>query len=200
MNSYGTAQLARVALSYPAIDNHAHPLLKAAHRNEFPFEGLVSEASGAALTQDAVHTLACFRATQQLRQVLGLKGEPTWEAVKAAREKLEYDALCKLFMDSTGIQCILIDDGLGGSSQYAEDYKWHNRFTRSPTKRIVRVEVLAEVRLLTPHKPTRTQCLTDDLERNLRRTAERRRHESLSRVRRLRNQVPSRNARLRRRP
>ena len=99
----------------------------------------------AALTQDAVHTLACFRATQQLSQALGLKGEPTWEAVKQARDAMDYDRLCKTFMDATNIQCILIDDGLGGVSQYAEGYKWHDRFTRSPTKRIVRVEILAEV-------------------------------------------------------
>lgn len=145
MNSYGTAQLARVALGYPAIDNHAHPLLKAEHRSVFEFEGLISEATGKALTEDAIHTLACFRATQQLNQVLGLKGEPTWEAVKQARGAMDYEKLCKTFMESTGIQCILIDDGLGGSSQYAEGYKWHDKFTRSPTKRIIRIEVLAEV-------------------------------------------------------
>lgn len=144
MNTYGTAELARVALSYPAIDNHAHPLLKAEHRSVFEFEGLISEATGDALTRDAIHTLACFRATSQLAQQLGLKGELTWEKVKEARETMDYDVLCKLFMDPTGIQCILIDDGLGGSAQYAEGYKWHDRFTRSPTKRIVRVEVLAE--------------------------------------------------------
>jgi hypothetical protein len=146
MNSYGTAELAKVALSYPAIDNHAHPLLKAVHRAQFAFEGLISEASGTALTEDAVHTLACFRAAPQLGQVLGLRGDVTWECVKEAREKVDYDQLCRLFMEPTGIQCILIDDGLGGSGQYAEDYKWHDRFARSPTKRIVRIEVLAEVR------------------------------------------------------
>ena len=145
MNSYGTAQLTKVALGYPAIDNHAHPLLKAEHRAHFEFEGLISEATGPALSEDAVHTLACFRATQQLGQMLGLRGEVTWENVKEARDAMDYDRLCKLFMESSGIQCILIDDGLGGSSQYAEDYKWHDRFTRNPTKRIVRIEVLAEV-------------------------------------------------------
>lgn len=145
MNSYGTAQLARVALGYPAIDNHAHPLLKAEYRNVLDFEGLISEASGKALTEDSVRTLACFRATLQLSQALGLRGETTWEAVKEARAAMDYEKLCKMFMESTGIQCILIDDGLGGVSQFAEGYKWHDRFTASPTKRIVRVEILAEV-------------------------------------------------------
>ncbi|GJE88904.1 hypothetical protein PsYK624_049920 [Phanerochaete sordida] len=144
MNTYGTAELARVALSYPAIDNHAHPLLKAEHRAKFAFEGLISEASGDALMRDAVHTLACFRATAQLGQILGIKGELTWEKVKEARDAMDYDRLCKMFLDPTGIQCILIDDGLGGSAEYAEEYRWHDKFTRSKTKRIVRVEVLAE--------------------------------------------------------
>ena len=131
MKNYGTAELARVALSYPAIDNHAYPLLEAEHRSIFEFEGLISEATGLALMQDAVHTLACFRATAQLGQVLGLRGKLTWEAVKQARDPTNYDKLRKVFMELTGIQCILVDGGLGGSSQYAEDYKWHDRLTRS---------------------------------------------------------------------
>ncbi|PSR73001.1 hypothetical protein PHLCEN_2v11105 [Hermanssonia centrifuga] len=144
MNVYGTAELVRVALTYPAIDNHAHPLLKAEHRDAFDFEGLVSEASGPSLTEDAIHTLACYRATQQLGKLYRLTGESTWEAVKQARKTADYDALCRACMEPTRIQCILIDDGLGGSSEYAEDYKWHDRYTSSPTKRIVRVEILAE--------------------------------------------------------
>lgn len=173
MNSYGTAQLAKVALGYPAIDNHAHPLLKAEHRSIFHFEGLISEAHGTALTEDSVHTLACYRATQQLSQALGLKGEPTWEAVKQARDSMDYDVLCKTFMESTGIQCILIDDGLGGTSQYAEDYKWHDKFTASPTKRIVRIETLAEVCALHLIFCTRYSQREDHSERDLRRTTQR---------------------------
>ncbi|TFY78238.1 hypothetical protein EWM64_g5773 [Hericium alpestre] len=41
--------LRRVCFFHPAIDNHAHPLLTAANRAAVPFEGLVSEAEGAAL-------------------------------------------------------------------------------------------------------------------------------------------------------
>lgn len=146
MNIYGTADLVQVALTFPAIDNHAHPLLKAEHRNAFPFEGLISEATGPALLEDAVHTLACYRATQQLSKLYRLSpGEPSWEAVKHARQTVDYEVLCRACMTPTSIQCILIDDGLGGSADLAEGYKWHDRFTSSPTKRIVRVEVLAEV-------------------------------------------------------
>lgn len=149
--NYGTSQLVHVALTYPAIDNHAHPLLKASHRDFVPFEGLISEAQGSALLQDAPHTLACYRATAQLTNILKLCGEqvspvPTWEGVKEIRSKMDYERLCKIFMDPSRIQCILIDDGLGGSTEYAEGYRWHDQFTGSPTKRIVRIEALAEVR------------------------------------------------------
>jgi tRNA U34 5-methylaminomethyl-2-thiouridine-forming methyltransferase MnmC len=45
------------------------------------------------------------------------------------------------------LQCILIDDGLGGIAEFAEKYAWHDQFTTSSTKRIVRVEIVAEVSL-----------------------------------------------------
>ncbi|KAI0339169.1 amidohydrolase 2 [Trametopsis cervina] len=137
-------ELTETARRFPAIDNHAHPLLKQKHRDAFSFEGLISEATGDALTQDAVHTLACFRATLQLSKFFNLEGEPSWEAVKKARQAMDYGALCSSSFDKSHIQCILIDDGLGGSSEFAEDYNWHDQFMKSPTKRIVRVEILAE--------------------------------------------------------
>lgn len=140
------SELTRVARTFPAIDNHAHPLLAEAHRDKFPFEGLISEATDEALTSDAIHTLACFRATLQLGDLLNIGGEPSWEAVKEKRTKISYEELCRTCMQASYIQCILLDDGLGGVTELAEGYKWHDRFTSSPSKRIVRVEVLAEVR------------------------------------------------------
>lgn len=137
--------LARTAFEYPAIDNHAHPLLKEVNRDAFPFEGLISEANGSSLNEDAVHTLACYRATKQLSDLFRLNGEPDWENLKRARRMMPYDELCRTSMGPAKIQCILIDDGLGGVADFAEDYKWHDQFTRSATKRIARVEVIAEV-------------------------------------------------------
>ncbi|KAH7909993.1 amidohydrolase-domain-containing protein [Hygrophoropsis aurantiaca] len=138
-------ELAKAAFAYPAIDNHAHPFLKEANRASVPFEGLISEAQGEALSNDSVHTLACYRAASQLSKLFGLKGdEATWESVKEKRASLDYMELCKLCMEPTGIQCILIDDGLGGVKEWAEEYQWHDQFTTSPTKRIVRLEVLAQ--------------------------------------------------------
>jgi hypothetical protein len=133
---------------YPAIDNHAHPLLKLAYRDAGAFENVISDSSGAAL-QDAVHSLSCFRATNQLARLFGLKGEDvTWEKVKATGREMEYEKLCRMCFEPARIQCILIDDGLGGSNNLAEGYKWHDRLTTSPTKRIVRLETSAEVWIL----------------------------------------------------
>ncbi|KAJ7449637.1 amidohydrolase 2 [Mycena latifolia] len=139
------AELQRACLSYPAIDNHAHPILTEEHRNHFEFEGLISEAQGSALTVDSVHTLACFRATTQLAAILNIQ-DPTWDSVKSVRAQMSYPDLCNVFMHRTvtGIQCLLLDDGLGGVEEFAEGYAWHDRFTSSPTKRIVRVEIVAE--------------------------------------------------------
>lgn len=137
-------ELYKTVFTCPAIDNHAHAFLKAEHRDVVPFEGLISEANGSALTEDAVHTLACYRATAQLSKLFNLGERAEWEDVKRARKAMEYEALCRICMEPTNIQCILIDDGLG-VRDLVYDYKWHDRFTTSPTKRIVRVEVLAEV-------------------------------------------------------
>lgn len=137
-------QLHSAAFTFPAIDNHAHPLLKAQHRSHFSFEGLISEAEGEALSRDSIHTLACLRATAQLGKILRLENA-SWDDIKVAREKLDYMDLCKMFFFPSGIQCIFIDDGLGGVQEYAEDFAWHDLFTLCPSKRIVRIESVAEV-------------------------------------------------------
>ncbi|KAJ7077817.1 amidohydrolase 2 [Mycena belliarum] len=137
-------QLQTACFQFPCIDNHAHPLLAEAHRDRFQFEGLISEAQGTALN-DAIHTLACHRAAAQLAAVLRIQ-DPNWNSVTSARTRLPYADLCKLFMDRTvtGIQCLILDDGLGGVEDFAEGFAWHDQFTSSPTKRIVRVEIVAE--------------------------------------------------------
>jgi hypothetical protein len=54
-----------ILCNYPAIDNHAHPLLTAENRNRLAFEGLTSEAEGPAL-DDAVYTLPHSTARRDL--------------------------------------------------------------------------------------------------------------------------------------
>src|SRR6266511_1264543 len=113
--------LYKAAFTHPAIDNHAHPLLRAETRNELLFEGVTSEAKDEALLEDAPYTLACFRATKQLSQLYGLKeNDVTWEAIKRYRDTLNYEELCTLCFKPSGISCILVDDGLDGSISLGE--------------------------------------------------------------------------------
>lgn len=136
------SELHRTVFTYPAIDNHAHPLLKESHRNAFAFEGLLSEATGDALTEDSIHTLACYRAAKQLSKLFGCEND--WATVSARRKAMDYEELCDLSMKNTGIQCILLDDGLD-SDDISAPFDWHDRFTPAKSKRIVRIEWLAQV-------------------------------------------------------
>lgn len=135
--------LIQAAHNYPIIDNHTHPLLTESHKNDFPIEGMISEAQGTALTEDAIHTLACYRATRQLSGLFQCEND--WESVKTSRSSMAYAQLCELCMGQTGIQCFLLDDGLDNEG-LCEDIAWHDKFSSSPSKRVLRVEILAQVR------------------------------------------------------
>ncbi len=141
---YDTESFIDILRDYPAIDNHAHPLLTAENRNRLAFEGLTSEAEGPALN-DAVYTLPHSTARRDLARLYGLPPHTSWEDIKEHRALRSYDDLCRLCFDTAKIQCVLIDDGLSGVKEMAEEYRWHDRYTSSPTRRIVRVEVVAEV-------------------------------------------------------
>ncbi|XP_006455844.1 hypothetical protein AGABI2DRAFT_195174 [Agaricus bisporus var. bisporus H97] len=149
--------LHKAALTFPAIDNHAHPLLREQNRNDFPYEGVISEASGKAL-KDAPHTLACFRAIPQLAKLLDLPETATWDDVKAARSTCNYQDLCEKSFKDSAIQTMLIDDDLDDHG-VIHDIAWHDQFLKDASRRIVRVEVLAEQilrELLEPHLMTDT--------------------------------------------
>ena len=125
----------------PLIDNHAHPLLKPEHLPQYSLLAVTSEAHGDA-TQDARQSLSHIRAIRQLADVLGCKAE--WAAVveaverRRADDRLAWTARCL-----TGIETILVDDGLDNIDR-VEGYTWHDAFTRSKCKRIVRIEALAQ--------------------------------------------------------
>ncbi|KAI1340385.1 glutamine synthetase [Xylariaceae sp. FL0016] len=125
----------------PIIDNHAHPLLKPENMNKHPLLTIATEANGEAL-EDTWSSLAHIRAVKQLAHVL--KCEPTWEAVASSIEqkrKTSPEAWTRKCME--GIETILVDDGLGTPSEF-ETYAWHDSFTTSKCKRIVRIESVAE--------------------------------------------------------
>jgi hypothetical protein len=133
-------QVIRAIHKCPIIDNHAHPLLKPDALAKYPLLSITTEASG-----DAIHaaftSLAHLRGVKQLAHVLDCA--QTWEAVVAAIEQRrlgDYDDWISECLD--GIETILVDDGLDAPDD-AYEYHWHNSFTRSGCKRIVRIESVA---------------------------------------------------------
>jgi len=138
-----------VVFNYPAIDNHAHPLLKEEHRHSLPFEEVISEAQPNAV-KDVVHSLPGYRAARQLAELYGLDPDADWEEIKSYRDALGYDDLCEVNMQKSGIQSLLLDDGLRGVQEMANDLSWHGRFTNGSVYRLVRIEPIAEVRVWYP--------------------------------------------------
>jgi hypothetical protein len=137
--------LHRMVFNLPAIDNHAHPILKEAHRDAVALEGLVSEAQGIALTEDSIHTVGNMRATKELSKLFGLGVDTTWQELKEHRNGLPYSDLTGICFEEAKLQALLLDDGLSGVDELAENYRTHDSLTTSPTKRIARIEVVAEV-------------------------------------------------------
>ncbi|KAI8944297.1 amidohydrolase-domain-containing protein [Xylaria longipes] len=133
--------LNRVIDTTPIIDNHAHPLLKGEFMSDHPLLSIATEADGDALEHTS-SSLAHVRAVKQLAQILGCK--QTWDAVASSianKRATSSQAWIQQCLD--GIETILVDDGLG-TPEKAELYSWHDSFTKSRCKRIVRIESVAE--------------------------------------------------------
>lgn len=134
------SDLRKLILSHPVIDNHAHNLLRSFHSAAYPLETITTEASAAAL-DDVPHSLAHHRAVKQLARWVGC--DPDWDTIKAKRATLdELDWAKKCF---AGTQCVLMDDGLDEDT--VESLSWHDQLTPDRTRRIVRIEKVAETLL-----------------------------------------------------
>jgi predicted TIM-barrel fold metal-dependent hydrolase len=136
-------QLQYVVNNYPIIDNHAHNLLLPSQINTFPFESLTSEAQGRAL-RDTFKSLSHLRAAKQLRELYQCADDADWEDILEQRiEWLRTDPERLYHKCFVGTHALLMDDGLAGPEK-VYDYNWHDRCTQAPTKRIVRIETVAE--------------------------------------------------------
>lgn len=137
------ASLRQLIQTHPIVDNHAHNLLSKSATcdyNRYPFEQIVSEAQGDALI-NASSTLPFHRAAAQLTDLYQCSSA-NWEELKATRDQIvqrDYEELVRRCLEGT--QVLLLDDLL--TDQDVEPFDWHDRFTASPTKRIVRIEAVA---------------------------------------------------------
>ena len=126
----------------PVIDNHAHNLYTLANLKTKNLLPITTEAADEAL-QDTKTSLPHLRAAKQLRRLFDLPADADWQAIiqkRAALLKHDSDALIQKCLENT--QTILIDDGFD-EAQVLEPFQWHDKFTRSPCKRLVRIEELA---------------------------------------------------------
>ncbi|KAL8688284.1 MAG: hypothetical protein Q9218_005769 [Villophora microphyllina] len=146
--------------STPIIDHHAHNLLLPLEQESHPMLSMTTEATGEALQQTS-STLAHMRAVRQLAKILDC--EPEWDTVCVhLQRKRKEDLVSWARFCFYGIETVLVDDGLDANTVYA--YDWHNRLTRSPCKRIVRIENIAEILLtrLVKHMQVQGRQILDD--------------------------------------
>lgn len=135
--------LRHVVNNFPIIDNHAHNIIQPALANTIPFESVTSEAQGRAL-RDTFKSLPHLRAARQLRQLYECPSDADWEELLEQRmewlrsnpERLNQHCF-------QGVHALLIDDGLA-SPEKVLPYHWHDRYTKAPSKRVVRIETVAE--------------------------------------------------------
>jgi len=134
--------LTRLIRTCPVIDNHGHNILRPHPLRSSNFLTITTEAGGDAL-EDTPQSLSHLRAARQLRQLYDLPPDANWTAILGKRiERLEQDPDDFMKRCFEGTQTILIDDGLDSGASI-HPYGWHDKFTRSPCKRIVRIEATA---------------------------------------------------------
>jgi len=136
-------QLRHVAAHFPIIDNHAHNLILPTHADSIPFESITTEAQGRAL-RHTFKSLPHLRAARQLRQLYELGEDADWEDVLEQRTEWLRSDPQKLhqrcFKD---IHAVLVDDGLAEPNK-VYPFDSHDEYFQAPSKRIVRIETVAE--------------------------------------------------------
>ncbi|KAF1920662.1 hypothetical protein BDU57DRAFT_509067 [Ampelomyces quisqualis] len=137
------AQLRHVANHFPIIDNHAHNLILPTHADTIPFESITTEAQGRAL-KDTFKSLPHLRAARQLRQLYECDEDADWEDILEQRVEWLRSAPQKLYERCfEGVHALLVDDGLAEPKK-VYPYDSHDEYLQSPSKRIVRIETVAE--------------------------------------------------------
>ncbi|KAF1839752.1 extracellular developmental signal biosynthesis protein FluG [Decorospora gaudefroyi] len=136
-------QLRHIASNYPIIDNHAHNLILPSHSETIPFETIATEAQGRAL-RDTFKSLSHLRAARQLRQLFEVGEDADWDDVLEQRVEWLRSNSERLHQRCfEGVHALLIDDGLAGPEK-GYPYDYHDHYTKAPSKRIVRIETVAE--------------------------------------------------------
>jgi uncharacterized protein len=123
----------------PAVDQHAHNLLKPEASTRYPFAGAFTEGYDPEIVNHhARHTLCYHRSLRDIATILDC--EPVETAVLAKRERLGLERLTELCFRASNLEAVFLDDGfLPGEILPVE---WHRQFV--PAKRLLRLETFAQ--------------------------------------------------------
>ncbi|CAG8654323.1 16259_t:CDS:2, partial [Dentiscutata heterogama] len=136
---YDRETLLRTVSTFPLIDNHCHNLLTPDASLTCPLEICFSEAQGDAL-KDVPQTSAFKRGIRQLAELYNCP--PTFDDIKKVRDPKSHIDICKTCFEPTGIQSLLLDDGLNPLGGLM-DVQSHVGLV-DVARRIVRIESIAE--------------------------------------------------------
>lgn len=123
----------------PAIDQHAHNLLKPDAWATLPYAAVFTESRDPEIIRRHVpHTLFFRRSLRDIAALLAC--EPDAEAIVDRRRELGLEALAARCLEASNLAAIYLDDGFLPDAVLP--WQWHRRYL--PVGRILRLEHLAE--------------------------------------------------------
>lgn len=123
----------------PAIDQHAHNLLRPAAAMHYPYAAAFSEGSDPLIRNHHAQYTLCYR--RSLREIATLLNcEPTEAAILERRQSMGLEALTRHCFTASNLASVLLDDGFLPDTILPLD--WHQQFV--PVQRLLRLERLAE--------------------------------------------------------
>jgi len=123
----------------PAIDHHAHNLLKPEEIGAEVFSRAFTESDDPViLAGHARNSLFYRRGIRNIASLLGC--DATEEAILGSREELGMEKLAAKCFENAGLSTVFLDDGFMPGRVLP--WEWHQRFV--PVRRVLRIEYLAE--------------------------------------------------------
>ncbi|MDJ0617618.1 MAG: amidohydrolase family protein [Calothrix sp. MO_192.B10] len=123
----------------PAIDQHAHNLLKKEAIANYPYAAAFTEGHDAdIINHHARHTLFYRRSLRDIADLL--KCEPQESEILAQRNILGLEELTKTCFNAANLDAVLLDDGL--LPEQILPWQWHQQFV--PVRRLLRIEDVAQ--------------------------------------------------------
>ncbi|MDJ0556408.1 MAG: amidohydrolase family protein [Microcoleaceae cyanobacterium MO_207.B10] len=123
----------------PAIDQHAHNLLRPEAIANYAYTAAFTEAHNAdIINHHTCHTLFYRRSLRDMANLL--KCEPQESEILAKRNNLGLENLTKTCFDAANLEAILLDDGF--LPDKILPWQWHQKFVK--VRRLLRIEDLAQ--------------------------------------------------------